>query len=91
MATETTARGARGQGWRGWFLNSTERCPSRCMRVKVYQRARRLTFLCLGMPCCVALFRGAKNRRLQLDLKLERTLDSTCRAPTMWLVGVELV
>ena len=90
MSTETPARGARGQGWRGWFLNSTERCPSRCMRVKAYQRARRQTFVCLGMPC-VALFRGAKNRRLQLDLKLERILDSACRAPAMWLVSVELV
>ena len=88
MGTETPARGARGQGWRGWFLNSTKLCPSRCMRVKVYQRARRPAFLCLCVPCA-ALFRGAKNRRLQLDLKLEGILDPTCRAPTMWLVGVE--
>ena len=31
-ATETLARGARGQGWRGWFSNSIERYPSRCVR-----------------------------------------------------------
>ena len=62
LATETPARGARGQGWRGWFLNSTERCPSRCVLVMVHQRARRLKFLCLGMPC-VAL-----TRRPALDL-----------------------
>ena len=89
MATETDARGARGQGWRRWFLNSTEWCPSRCVCVKVDQRARRLKFLCLGMPC-VALTRGAKNQPLRLNLKLEGILHSTCRAP-LWLVGVELV
>ena len=89
MASATPARGARGQGWRGWFLNSTERCPSRCARVKVHQRARWLKFSCVGMPC-VALIRGGKNQPLRLDLKLEEILHSTCRAP-MWLVGVEIV
>ena len=89
MATETPARGARGQGWRGWFLNSTKRSSSRCVRVKVYQRARRLKFLCLGMPC-VALVRHPKIQRLRLHLKLEEILHPTCRAP-VWLVVVELV
>ena len=89
MATETLAHGARGQGWRGWFLNSTERCPSRCLCVKVHHRARRLKFLCLGI-CPVYQIRGAKNQRLRLDLKLEEILHSTCRAP-VWLVGVKLV
>ena len=89
MASETPARGTRGQGWRGWLLNSTERCPSRWVRVKVHQRARRLKFLCFGMPR-VALIRGAKNQRLRLDLNLEGILHPTCRAP-VWLVDVELV
>ena len=89
MTAETPARGARGQGWRGWFLNSTEQCPSRYVRVKVHQRSRQLEFLCSGMPR-VALIRGAKNQRLRLDLKLEEILHSTGRAP-VWLVGVELV
>ena len=87
--TETPARGTRGRDRRGPFLNSTERFPSRCVRIKVYQRARWLRFLCLDMPC-VALIRGAKNQPLRLNLKLEGILHSTCRAP-VWLVGVELV
>ena len=89
MTTTTPAHGARGQGLRGWFLNLTERYPSRCVRVKVHQRTRQLRFLCLGMPC-VALIRGAKNQRLRLDLKLGGILHSSCRAP-VWLVGVGLV
>ena len=89
MATETPARGSRGQGWRGWFHNSTERCPSRCVRMKVHQRARRLKFVCSGMPC-VALIRRPKIQRLRLNLKLEGILHSTCRAPVL-LLGVELV
>ena len=89
MATETPARGARGQSWRGWFVNSTERCPSRCIRAKIHQRARRLKFLCLGMPC-VALIRSAKNQRLRLDFKLEGILHSTCKVP-VWLVRMEIV
>ena len=80
MATETPARDSRGQGCRGWFLNSTERCPSRCVRVKVHQRARQLKFLCLYMPC-VALTRRLKIQLLRLP---------TCRAPVLF-VGVELV
>ena len=89
MATETPARGSRGQGWRGWFLKSTERCPSRCVRVKVHQRARRLNFLCLGMPC-VALISRPKISPLRLNLKLKEILHPTCRAPVL-LVGVRLV
>ena len=89
MATETPARGWRKQGWRGWFLSSTEWCPSRCVRVKVHQRARRLNFLCLGMPC-VALIRRPKIQPLRLHLILGDILHSTCRASVL-LVGVELV
>ena len=89
MATETPVRGSRGQGWRGWFLHSTERCLSRSVRVKVHQRARRLKCLCLGMTC-VALTRRPKIGSLRLHLKLEEILHSTCRAPVL-LVGVELV
>ena len=90
MVTETPARGSRGQGCRGWFLNSTERCLSRYVRVKVHQRARRLMkYLCLGIPY-VALIRRPKIQPLRLHLKLEEILHSTCRAPVL-LVGVELV
>ena len=89
MAAEPPARESRGQGWRGWFLNSTKRCPSRYVRVKVHKRARRLKILCLGMPC-VALIRRPKLQRLRLHLKLEEILHSTCRAPVL-LVGVERV
>ena len=89
MATETPFYGLRGQGWRGWFLNSTKRCLSRYVRVKVHQRARRLKFLCLGMPC-VALIHPPKIQSLRLHLKFEEILHSTCRAPVL-LVGVQLV
>ena len=86
MATETPARAAHEQAG----LNSTEWCPSRCVNVKVHQRARRLKFSCLGMPC-VTLIRRPKIQLLRLHLKLEEILHSTCRAP-VWLVGgVELV
>ena len=70
MATKTPALGARGQGWKGLFFNSTDRYPSRCVRVRVHQRARRLKFLRLGMPS-VALIRGAKYQRSRLDFKFE--------------------
>ena len=89
MPTDTPARGARGQSWRGWFLKSTERCPSRCVHVKVQQRARQLKFLCLGIPC-IALIRRRKIQPLRLHLKLEEILHSTFRAPVL-LAGVELV
>ena len=62
MAPETLARGARGQGLKGRLLNSTERRPSRCVRVEVYERAGRLKFLRLGMPC-VARIRRASHQR----------------------------
>ena len=88
MVTKTPARGSRGQGWRELFLNSTERCPSRCVRMKVHQRARRLKFLCLGTPC-VALIRRSKIQCLRLHLNLEEILHSICIAPVL-LVGVEL-
>ena len=89
MATETPARGSRGQDWRGWCLKSTERCPSRCVRVKVHQRARRLKFLCLGMPC-VALISRPKIQPLRLNIKLKQILHPAFRAPVL-LVGVKLV
>ena len=55
------------------MLKSTERCPSRCVRVKVHQRVRRLKFLCLDMVC-VALIRRRKNQPLRLNHKLEEIL-----------------
>ena len=61
-APETPARGLRGQGLKGRFLNSTERRPSRCVRVEVHKRARRLKFLHLGMPR-VARIRRLKHQR----------------------------
>ena len=51
--------------------------------------SERLKFLCLGMPC-VALIRRWKNKSLQLHLKLEEILHSTCRAPVV-VGGVEIV
>ena len=45
MATETPARGARGPGLKGGFLNSTERTLSRCVRVEVHKRSGRFKFL----------------------------------------------
>ena len=50
-APKTPARGLRGQGLKGRFLNSTERRLSRCVRVEVHKGARRLKVLRLGMPC----------------------------------------
>ena len=61
-APETPARGLRGQGLKGRFVDSTERRPSRCVRVEVHERARRLKFLRLGMPC-VARIRRLKHQR----------------------------
>ena len=87
--TETPGRDWREQGWRGKSLKLTERCPSRCVRVKVHQRACRLKFLCLGRPC-FALIRRPKIQPLRLHPKSEEILYSTCRAPVL-LVGVELV
>ena len=89
MPIDTPARGARGKSWRGWFLKSTERCPSRCVRVNVHQRARRLKFLCLDTSF-IALIRRRKIQPLRLHLKLEEILHSTCRAPVM-LGGVKIV
>ena len=60
MPTNTPARGTRGHSWRGRFLKSTERRPSRC--VIVHQTARRLKFLCLNTPC-VAVIRRRKNEK----------------------------
>ena len=90
MATETPARGARGQGWRRWFLNSTERCPSRCVRVKVHQGARRLKFYAWACPVSLQFAIRKFSACLRLHLKLEKIQHTTCRAP-VWLVGVELV
>ena len=56
-ATETLARGSCGQGWKGRFFNSTERRPSRCMRVEVHEKAGRLKVLRLDMPCAVRIRR----------------------------------
>ena len=56
-ATKTPARGARGQGLKGRFLNSTERRPSRCVRVEVHGTADRLKLLRLGMPCVARIRR----------------------------------
>ena len=89
MATEIPTRDSRGQGWGGCFLNPTEGCNSRCVRVKVNQKARRLQFLCLGMPC-VAPIRRLKIQPMRLHLKLEEILHSACRGPVL-LVGVKLV
>ena len=80
MPTNMLARGAREHSWGGCLLKSTARGPWRCVRVKVHQRARRLKFLCLNMPC-VAQIRRRKNQPLRLNLKLEGILHSTCRAP----------
>ena len=57
--------------------------------MKVHQRARRLKFIRLDMPC-VALIRRPKYQPLRLHLKLEETLHSTCRVPVV-LGGVEIV
>ena len=43
------------------FINSIERRPSRCVRVKVHKGARRLKFLRLGMPF-VARIRRLKQQ-----------------------------
>ena len=88
-APETPARALRGQGLKGRLLNSTERRPLKCVRRKVHQRALRLKFLCLNMPC-VALISRRKNQPLRLHLKLEEILHSTCRAPVV-LGGVDIV
>ena len=82
MPTNTPARGARGQNWEGDCSKSTERCSSRCVRVKVHQRVRRLKFLCLDM-LCVARIRRQKNQPLRLNHKLEEILHWTCRAPVV--------
>ena len=68
---------------------STERCPSRCVCVKIHTRARRLKFLCLDM-LCVAQIRRRKNKPLRLNHKLEEILHWTFRAPVV-LGGVEIV
>ena len=68
---------------------STERCPSRCVCVKIHTRARRLKFLCLDM-LCVAQIRRRKNKPLRLNHKLEEILHWTLRAPVV-LGGVEIV
>ena len=75
MATETLARGSRGQDWRGWFLNLTERCPSRCMRVKVHQSEGLSTdfFFMLGHALC-RFNSSFENQPLTTDSeKWERT------------------
>ena len=68
---------------------SAERCPSRCVCVKIHTRARRLKFLCLDM-LCVAQIRRRKNKPLRLNHKLEEILHWTFRAPVV-LGGVEIV
>ena len=73
----------------GRVLKSTERCPSRCVRVKIRRRARLLKFLCLNM-LCVAQIRRRKNQPLRLNHKLEEILHWTFRASVV-LGGVEIV
>ena len=73
----------------GLLLKSAERCPSRCVRVKIHTRARRLKFLCLDM-LCVAQIRRRKNQPLRLNHKLEEILHWTFTAPVV-LGGVEIV
>ena len=61
-ATETPARAARDEAEEGGSSTRQNNVPPRCVCVKVHQRARRLKFSCLGMPC-VALIRRAENQR----------------------------
>ena len=79
MPIDTPARGARGQSWRGCFLKSTEPCPSRCVRVKVLQRARRLKFLCLDMPCCCCCCFSHSAHLLPTRKKLLYTVANPAR------------
>ena len=87
-ATETPACGSCGQGWKGRFLNSTERRASKCVRVEVHERADRLKFLSLGMPC-VACIRGLKHQRRLLPPSSTGVLPKTCRV-LVWLGGLEV-
>ena len=48
---------ARAEGWKERFFNSTEGCPSRCVRVEVHERAGWLKFLRLGVPCVARIRR----------------------------------
>ena len=86
-ATKTPARGARGQGLKERFLNSTERRPSRYVRVEVHDRAGRSKVLRLDTPCVARIRRVSHQPRL-LHHNSRGVLPETFRM-RVWLGGLE--
>ena len=84
---ESLARVLRGQVLKGRLLNSTERRPSRCVRVEVHERAPRLKFLRLGRPC-VARIRSLKHQPWPRPPNPRLALPETCRM-RVWLGALE--
>ena len=71
------------------FLNSTERRPSRCVRVEVHERADMLKVLRLGAPC-VARIRHVSHQPWLIHHNSRGVLPETCRV-RVWLGGLEVM
>ena len=65
------------------FINSTERRPSRCVRVEVRERARRLKFLPLGMPCVARIRRLGPARDVH-GARVARRVEASTRQRQYW-------
>ena len=78
MATETPARGARGEGWRGWFLNSTERCSSSCVRVSLIFLKYKVWLRGMITKMLVRVKLGLTHHPLPSRVDLLNVADSWC-------------